>query len=79
MAAEREEAEILLRHAAIKTVSSIGSTSTGKQIYATAAANGKRAQALCEAKNHAWEFGDGKLDRTARSFINIYCGCAGER
>ena len=49
----RNEAEILLKHPAIKGVSFVGSTSVGLHIYATAAANGKRVQSLTEAKNHA--------------------------
>jgi malonate-semialdehyde dehydrogenase (acetylating) / methylmalonate-semialdehyde dehydrogenase len=75
----RNEAEIFLRHPAIKGVSFVGSTSVGKHIYATAAANGKRVQALTEAKNHALVLRDCKLDRTARGIINAFCGCAGER
>ena len=75
----RNEAEILLRHPAIKGVSFVGSTSVGKHIYATAAANGKRVQALTEAKNHALVLRDCKLERTAQGIINAFCGCAGER
>ncbi len=77
--AGREQAEILLRHPAIKGVTFVGSTSVGRHIYATAAANGKRVQALCEAKNHALVLRDCKLERTARGIINAFCGCAGER
>jgi len=49
----RNEAEILLEHPDIVGVSFVGSTKVGHHIYATAAANGKRVQALTEAKNHA--------------------------
>ena len=75
----RNEAEILLRHPAIKGVSFVGSTSIGKHIYATAAANGKRVQALTEAKNHALVMHDAALERTARGIVTSACGCAGER
>jgi malonate-semialdehyde dehydrogenase (acetylating)/methylmalonate-semialdehyde dehydrogenase len=75
----RNEAEILLRHPAIKGVSFVGSTSVGLHIYTTAAANGKRVQALTEAKNHALVLRDCNLERTAQSVINAFCGCAGER
>jgi malonate-semialdehyde dehydrogenase (acetylating)/methylmalonate-semialdehyde dehydrogenase len=75
----RNEAEILLRHPAIKGVSFVGSTSVGLHIYATAAANGKRVQALTEAKNHALVLRDCNLERAAQSVINAFCGCAGER
>jgi malonate-semialdehyde dehydrogenase (acetylating) / methylmalonate-semialdehyde dehydrogenase len=75
----RNEAEILLRHPDIKGVTFVGSTSIGKHIYATAAANGKRVQALTEAKNHALVLRDAALERTARGIVNSACGCAGER
>ena len=75
----RNEAEILLRHPDIKGVSIVGSTSVGQHIYSTAAANGKRVQALTEAKNHALVLRDCKLDRTAQGIINAFSGCAGER
>lgn len=75
----RNEAEILLKHPDIKGVTFVGSTKVGKHIYATAAAHGKRVQALTEAKNHALVLRDAKLERTARGIINAYCGCAGAR
>ena len=48
-------------------------------MYATAAAHGKRVQALCQAKNHARVMEDAPIDRTARGIINGAFGCAGER
>ena len=75
----RTEAEILLKHPDIKGVSFVGSTSVGLHIYATASANGKRVQALTEAKNHAMVMRDAVLERTVQSIINSFCGCAGER
>ncbi len=77
--AGRNEAEILLKHPDIKGVSFVGSTKVGKHIYSTAAAHGKRVQALTEAKNHALVLRDCKLERTARGIINAFCGCAGQR
>src|SRR5208337_616904 len=75
----RVEAEILLTHPDVKGISFVGSTSVGKHIYATAAAHGKRVQALTEAKNHALVLRDAALERTARGLVNSACGCAGER
>ncbi len=77
--AGRNEAELLLRHPDVVGITFVGSTKVGKHIYATAAANGKRVQALTEAKNHALVLRDCKLERTAKGIINAFCGCAGER
>ncbi|GAB6143358.1 CoA-acylating methylmalonate-semialdehyde dehydrogenase [Desulfocicer niacini] len=77
--AGRKEAEIFLKHPSIVGVSFVGSTKVGLHIYSTAAANGKRVQALTEAKNHALVMSDCKLDRTARGIMNAYIGCAGAR
>jgi len=75
----RAEAEILLSHPDVAGISFVGSTSVGKHIYATAAAYGKRVQALTEAKNHALVMRDAPLERTAKGIVNSACGCAGER
>lgn len=75
----RVEAEIFLNHPDIKGVSFVGSTSVGKHIYQTAASNGKRVQALCEAKNHALVLNDAPVERTAAGIINSAFGCAGQR
>jgi len=75
----RNEAEILLKHPAIKGITFVGSTSVGRHIYQTAAANGKRVQCLTEAKNHALVLKDAALERTARGIVNSAFGCAGER
>ncbi|MEO8592379.1 MAG: CoA-acylating methylmalonate-semialdehyde dehydrogenase [Candidatus Solibacter sp.] len=75
----RKEADLLLRHPDIKGIVFVGSTSVGLHVYQTAAANGKRVQALCEAKNHALVLEDAPLERTARGIINAAFGCAGER
>lgn len=75
----RNEAELLLSHPDVKGVSFVGSTKVGLHVYSTAAAHGKRVQALCEAKNHALVLNDAALDRTAAGIINSAFGCAGER
>ncbi len=75
----RNEAGILLKHPDVKGISFVGSTSVGRHIYATAAENGKRVQALTEAKNHALVLHDAVLERTAHGIVNSACGCAGER
>lgn len=75
----RNESEIFLSHPDIKGISFVGSTSIGKHIYKTAAGNGKRVQALCEAKNHALVLEDAPIKRTAAGIINSAFGCAGQR
>lgn len=75
----RNEAELFLKHPDVNGITFVGSTSVGLHIYAEAAANGKRVQALCEAKNHALVLEDAALERTARGIINSSFGCAGER
>jgi malonate-semialdehyde dehydrogenase (acetylating)/methylmalonate-semialdehyde dehydrogenase len=75
----RHEAEVLLQHPDVKGISFVGSTSVGRHVFATAAAAGKRVQALTEAKNHALVLHDAALERSARGIINSACGCAGER
>ncbi|BDF72369.1 methylmalonate-semialdehyde dehydrogenase (acylating) [Oscillospiraceae bacterium] len=75
----RNEAELLLTHPDIKGITFVGSTAVGMHIYTTAAATGKRVQALCEAKNHALVLNDAPVERTAAGIINSAFGCAGER
>jgi malonate-semialdehyde dehydrogenase (acetylating)/methylmalonate-semialdehyde dehydrogenase len=75
----RREAELFLTHPDVQGVTFVGSTSVGRHIYATAAANGKRVQCLCEAKNHALVLRDAPIERTAAGIINSAFGCAGER
>jgi malonate-semialdehyde dehydrogenase (acetylating)/methylmalonate-semialdehyde dehydrogenase len=75
----RREADLILKHPDVKGVTFVGSTSVGLHVYQTAAAHGKRVQALCEAKNHALVLEDAPVERTARGIINAAFGCAGER
>ena len=75
----RNESEMFLSHPDIRGITFVGSTDIGRHIYATAAANGKRVQALCEAKNHALVLKDAPVSRTAAGIMNSAFGCAGER
>ncbi|MDR0583212.1 MAG: CoA-acylating methylmalonate-semialdehyde dehydrogenase [Treponema sp.] len=75
----RKEAELLLTHPDVKGITFVGSTSIGRHVYTTAAANGKRVQCLCEAKNHALVLADAPVARSAAGIINSAFGCAGER
>jgi len=75
----RNEVDGILKHPVIKGISFVGSTKVGLHIYSTAAAAGKRVQALCEAKNHALVLEDAPIARTAAGIVNAAFGCAGER
>lgn len=75
----RSEAEILLTHPDVRGITFVGSTEVGLHVYSTAAAHGKRVQALCEAKNHALVLKDAPITRTAAGIMNSAFGCAGER
>ena len=75
----RNEAEILLTHPDVRGITFVGSTEVGLHVYSTAAAHGKRVQALCEAKNHALVLKVAPITRTAAGFMNSAFGCAGER
>jgi malonate-semialdehyde dehydrogenase (acetylating)/methylmalonate-semialdehyde dehydrogenase len=77
--AEKEEAEVLLKHPAVRGVSFVGSTPVGKHVYGIAASHGKRVQAQTQAKNHGLVLADASLERAARGIINSTFGCAGMR
>jgi malonate-semialdehyde dehydrogenase (acetylating)/methylmalonate-semialdehyde dehydrogenase len=71
--------DALLHHPDVKAISFVGSTPVAKYVYATAAANGKRVQALGGAKNHAVVMPDADLDTAADAMIGAAYGSAGER
>jgi len=75
----RNEAELVLKHPDVTGIVYVGSTPVGQQVYATAAAHGKRVQALCEAKNHGLVLRDANLEQAAQIIINSTFGCAGMR
>lgn len=75
----RKEIDLILEHPDIKGITFVGSTPVGKLIYQKAAANGKRVQALCQAKNHALVMSDAPIERTVAGIINSAYGCAGQR
>ncbi|MHB1407841.1 MAG: CoA-acylating methylmalonate-semialdehyde dehydrogenase [Desulfitobacteriaceae bacterium] len=69
----------LLEHPDIKAISFVGSEPVGEYIYKTAAANGKRVQALAGAKNHHLVLADANLHRAAKTIVSSAFGSAGER
>ena len=75
----REAVDALLHHPLVKAVSFVGSTPVAKYIYATAAAEGKRVQALGGAKNHLVVMADADMPKTVEAIIGSAFGAAGER
>ncbi|WP_264447393.1 CoA-acylating methylmalonate-semialdehyde dehydrogenase [Bacillus cereus] len=63
----------------VKAVSFVGSQPVAEYIYKTAAANGKRVQALAGAKNHSIVLKDADLSFAAKEITNAAFGSAGER
>ncbi|MGB9455353.1 MAG: CoA-acylating methylmalonate-semialdehyde dehydrogenase [Bryobacteraceae bacterium] len=71
--------DALLHHPLVKAVSFVGSTPVARYIYATAAAQGKRVQALGGAKNHLVVMPDADMPKTVEAIIGSAFGAAGER
>jgi malonate-semialdehyde dehydrogenase (acetylating)/methylmalonate-semialdehyde dehydrogenase len=76
---DRNAVARLLEHPDVQAVSFVGSTPVARDIYATAAARGKRVQALGGAKNHLVVMPDADLDLAADALIGAAYGSAGER
>jgi malonate-semialdehyde dehydrogenase (acetylating)/methylmalonate-semialdehyde dehydrogenase len=71
--------DALLHHPLVRAISFVGSTPVAKYIYKTAAAEGKRVQALGGAKNHLVVMPDAHLPKTVENIISSAFGAAGER
>jgi malonate-semialdehyde dehydrogenase (acetylating) / methylmalonate-semialdehyde dehydrogenase len=69
----------ILENEAVKAVSFVGSQPVAEYVYKTAAANGKRVQALSGAKNHSIVMPDADLELTVANIMNGAFGSAGER
>jgi malonate-semialdehyde dehydrogenase (acetylating)/methylmalonate-semialdehyde dehydrogenase len=69
----------LIEHPDVKAISFVGSQPVGEYVYKTAAAHGKRVQALTGAKNHSIVMPDADLDLAVQQIINAAFGSAGER
>ncbi|MDQ6929214.1 MAG: CoA-acylating methylmalonate-semialdehyde dehydrogenase [Candidatus Eremiobacteraeota bacterium] len=71
--------DALLQHAGVAAVSFVGSTSVARYIYQTAAAHGKRVQALGGAKNHLVIMPDADMEAAADAAVSAGYGSAGQR
>ncbi len=76
---DKAAVDALLVHPDVAAVSFVGSTPIARYIYAAAASNGKRVQALGGAKNHLVVMPDADLDQAADGLIGAAYGSAGER
>ncbi len=76
---DKEAVDALLRHPGVNAVSFVGSTAIAEYIYTTAAASGKRVQALGGAKNHMVVMPDADLDQATDALMGAAYGAAGER
>lgn len=76
---DKEAVDALLTHPDVAAISSVGSTPVARYIYATAAAHGKRVQALGGAKNHMIVLPDADMDMAADAAVGAAYGSAGER
>src|SRR5580693_1016335 len=76
---DKEAVDAILHHPGIAAVSFVGSTAIAEYIYTTAAAAGKRVQALGGAKNHMVVMPDADLDQATDALMGAAYGAAGER
>ena len=76
---DRGAAEALLEHPDVRAISFVGSEPAARHVYRTAAAHGKRVQALGGAKNHAVIMPDADPEVVVPALLNSAFGNAGER
>src|SRR5271168_2958568 len=76
---DKAAVDAILHHPGIAAVSFVGSTAIAEYIYSTAAAAGKRVQALGGAKNHMVVMPDADLDQATDALMGAAYGSAGER
>ncbi|TMD92815.1 MAG: CoA-acylating methylmalonate-semialdehyde dehydrogenase [Chloroflexi bacterium] len=75
----REAVDALLTHPGVAAISFVGSAPVARHVYETAAASGKRVQALGGAKNHIVVMPDADPEVTVPAILNSAFGNAGER
>jgi malonate-semialdehyde dehydrogenase (acetylating)/methylmalonate-semialdehyde dehydrogenase len=75
----REAVDSLLAHPEVQAISFVGSAQVARHVYQTAAAYGKRVQALGGAKNHIVVMPDADPEIAVPAILNSAFGNAGER
>jgi len=76
---DAEAVEALLHDPQVGAIGFVGSSAIAQHVYATAAAQGKRAQCFGGAKNHLVVMPDADIDQAADALIGAAYGSAGER
>ncbi len=74
-----EVVNALCDHPDIKAVSFVGSTRVGTHVYQRATLNGKRAQCMMGAKNHAIVLPDANKEQALNQLVGAAFGAAGQR
>ncbi len=75
----KETVDALLTHRKVKAVSFVGSSAVAQYVYATAAAHGKRVQAMGGAKNHMVVMPDADMSAAVKGILSSSFGSAGQR
>src|SRR5437764_2816725 len=75
----KDAVEALLAHPEVRAISFVGSAPVAQAVYRTAAAHGKRVQALGGAKNHIVIMPDADAELAVPAILNSAFGNAGER
>ena len=76
---DKEAVDALLRHPLVRAISFVGSSPVAKYVYQSAAAEGKRVQALGGAKNHLVVMPDANMEKAVEAIMGSAFGAAGER
>jgi malonate-semialdehyde dehydrogenase (acetylating)/methylmalonate-semialdehyde dehydrogenase len=75
----KEAVDALCTHPAVKAVSFVGSCGVGEHVYKLSSENGKRAQCMMGAKNHAVVMPDANKEQSLNALVGAGFGAAGQR
>jgi malonate-semialdehyde dehydrogenase (acetylating)/methylmalonate-semialdehyde dehydrogenase len=75
----KEAVDVICTHPLVKAVSFVGSCGVGEHVYKLASENGKRAQCMMGAKNHAVVMPDANKEAALNALVGAGFGAAGQR
>ena len=75
----KEAVDAICTHPAIQAVSFVGSCHVGEHVYKLSSENGKRAQCMMGAKNHAVVMPDANKEQSLNALVGAGFGAAGQR